>query len=81
MTRTLVLSIRFLGDQYHGLTDNGERPEWPPSPFRLFQAIVAGNAHGDFLPVPIQRALGWLELLPPPVVTAPVSHEGSPLLT
>jgi len=46
MTRVLVLSIRFLGDRYHGLTDNGERPEWPPSPFRVFQALVAGNAHG-----------------------------------
>lgn len=81
MTRALVLSIRFLGDRYHGLTDNGERPEWPPSPFRLFQAIVAGNARGDSLPEPIHRALRWLEQLPPPAVSAPVSHEGSPLLT
>lgn len=44
MTRVLLLSIRFLDSCYHGLTDSGERPEWPPSPFRVFQALVAGSA-------------------------------------
>ena len=44
MTRFLLLSIRFLDDRYHGLTNNGEKAEWPPSPFRVFQALVAGIA-------------------------------------
>ena len=40
----LVLTVRFLDDRYHGLLDRGGPPEWPPSPFRLFQALVAGVA-------------------------------------
>jgi CRISPR-associated protein Csb2 len=40
----LLLTVRFLDDRYHGLLDRGGPPEWPPSPFRLFQALVAGVA-------------------------------------
>lgn len=81
MTRCLLLSIRFLDDCYHGLTDQGEKPEWPPSPFRVFQALVAGNARGSQLPDSIRDALRWLESLDPPVITAPPSRGGRMLLT
>jgi CRISPR-associated protein Csb2 len=81
MTRFLLLSVRFLGDRYHGLTDNGEKAEWPPSPFRLFQALVAGNARGRVLPDELQNALRWIESLPPPVITAPEAKPGRTLLT
>ena len=39
----LCISIRFLGGAFHGRADHGE-PEWPPSPLRLYQAIVAASA-------------------------------------
>lgn len=76
-----LLSIRFLDDRYHGLTDNGEKPEWPPSPFRVFQALVAGNARGRELPDPIENALRWLESLAPPDIIAPQAQPGPVLLT
>lgn len=81
MIRIFHLSIRFLDDRYHGRTDNGEKAEWPPSPFRVFQALVAGNVHGLTLPESISSALTWLELLAPPdIITAP-THPGQVLLT
>ena len=81
MTRFLLLSIRFLDDCYHGRTDNGNRAEWPPSPFRVFQALVAGNARGSHLPQPVSSALRWLESLGPPIITAPAAREGRAVLT
>lgn len=79
--RYLLVSVRFLGDRYHGLTDNGESPEWPPSPFRLFQALVAGVAAGVEIPERVGRAMEWLEELPAPVIIAPRTTAGRPLLT
>jgi CRISPR-associated protein Csb2 len=76
-----MISVRFLDDRYHGLTDNGESAEWPPSPFRLFQALVAGSARGQDVPGGVSSALCWLELLDPPVIGAPRRLEGRPLLT
>jgi CRISPR-associated protein Csb2 len=81
MTKYLLLSIRFLGDSYHGLTDNGESAEWPPSPFRVFQALVAGNARGPTLSEPFRNALGWLESLDPPNIITPQAQTGRTLLT
>ena len=57
MTRILLLSVRFLDDCYHGLIDNGDKGEWPPSPFRVFQALVAGNAHRTTIPASTHNAL------------------------
>lgn len=62
MTRVLLLSIRFLDDCYHGLTDNGERSEWPPSPFRVFQALLAGNAQRTMSCGVMQNATGCLHV-------------------
>lgn len=81
MTRFLLLAIRFLDDRYHGLTDNGERAEWPPSPFRVFQALVAGNARGPTISESIRSALFWLESLDPPDIITPQAQPGQVLLT
>ena len=73
----LCISIRFLDGAFHGRADQGE-PEWPPSPLRLYQAIVAASAarwnerrglrHAE-------PALQWFEQLPPPVIAAPPVRE------
>jgi CRISPR-associated protein Csb2 len=81
MTRFLLLSIRFLNDRYHGLTQNGEKAEWPPSPFRVFQALIAGNARGPKLSESVRNALHWLESLDPPDIIAPQAQQGRVLLT
>ncbi|MEO2092139.1 MAG: type I-U CRISPR-associated protein Csb2, partial [Gemmataceae bacterium] len=73
MTDALRFTVRFLQPYCHGHGDGGE-PEWPPSPLRLFQALVAASAARwnerqrlDYA-VP---ALNWLELLNSPEVVAP----------
>lgn len=66
----LLIAVRFHDGRYHG------RPEWPPSPARLFQALVSGAARGGKLNEEDARALGWLETLQPPVVAAPAMRRG-----
>jgi len=71
----LCLSIRFLDGAFHGRADQGE-PEWPPSPLRLFQALVAAAAARWNERRAISHAapaLRWLESLPPPRIVAPAS--------
>ena len=61
---TLRITVEWLDARYHGR-------EWPPAPFRLYQAMLAGyarTARGD--PV-LEAAMRHLETLPPPAVTAP----------
>jgi CRISPR-associated protein Csb2 len=53
----LVLEARFLAGTYGGM-------EWPPSPFRLLQAVVAGCRGTD------HPGLTWLEQQPAPFVLA-----------
>jgi CRISPR-associated protein Csb2 len=73
MSSFLCISIRFLQPYAHGRDENGE-PEWPPSPLRVVQALVAASAGqwnerrtlNHAIP-----ALRWLEsLLPPQIVAA-----------
>lgn len=40
---SLCVSVRFLTSSYHGRGD-GSEPEWPPSPLRLYQALVSAAA-------------------------------------
>jgi CRISPR-associated protein Csb2 len=80
----LVITIRFLSDRYHGRTDNGRAPEWPPSPLRLYQAILAGAA-GRWHDSPIRNrevaAFEWFQTLGEPAgIVAPAFHHGRPLL-
>ena len=53
----LVLEARFLAGSYGGV-------EWPPAPFRLLQAIVAGCRSI------VAPGLDWLEQQPPPFILA-----------
>ena len=39
-SRALLIEVRLLDGRYHGAGD------WPPAPFRLFQALVAGAYGG-----------------------------------
>lgn len=77
MPHSLVIAIRFHEGRYHGQGDgfNGAGG-WPPSPGRLFQALVAGAARGATLPAEDERALKWLERLDPPRISAPAARCG-----
>lgn len=86
----LLLTVRFLDNRYHGLMTTVGPPEWPPSPFRLFQALVAGVARrgelvvGEDIPENVNftstgQALGWLQRHSssrPPVIIGPKSRRG-----
>jgi CRISPR-associated protein Csb2 len=75
MTRHLVLSFRFLSPWFHGRGDEGA-PEWPPSPLRAFQAVVAAAARAGTLES-TRGALSWLEQRTPPLIIAPEAHEST----
>lgn len=80
MPSYLHISVTFLDPAFHGRGDGGE-PEWPPSPLRLFQALVAAAAARwgerqrlDYAVL----ALRWLEAQPPPLIVAPAAKAGTP---
>jgi CRISPR-associated protein Csb2 len=72
MNAVLCLTVRFLDPvpRFHGRGADGD-PEWPPSPLRLFQALVSASASrwpgNNFLEIPMP-ALRWLETIQPSVV-------------
>lgn len=72
MAAALHLTVRFLTDRYHGC-------DWPPSPARLFQALVAGGKTGapskDWNSKH-ESALKWLEGLGPPEIFARSQRTG-----
>ncbi len=74
--RHLLLTVHFLADRYHGLLDRTGPPEWPPSPYRLFCALVAGVARRSDLGADVGKALAWLETLEPPIIVAPPAKTG-----
>ena len=67
----LAIHVHLLDDRWHGL------PEWPPAPFRLFQALVAAAAQGEQVAERDAEALRWLEARPAPLILAPVSIPGT----
>ena len=76
MSSRLCFTIRYLQPCFHGRGDAG-RPEWPPSPLRLFQALVAAAAGRWNERVSLNRsiaALHWFEKLPVPEIIAPDGH-------
>jgi len=77
-----IISVTFLNGTFHGRSD-GRSPEWPPSPMRLFQALVAvaGTRWQTEFPEQVQVALDWLASQPPPVIYAPTYHVGTPYQT
>jgi CRISPR-associated protein Csb2 len=70
MHRVLLLSVRLHDGGYNGAGD------WPPSPARLFQALVAGTARGQTIADQPKAALCWLESLDAPIIAAPTSRAG-----
>lgn len=66
----LLIEVRFHRGQYHG------HPDWPPSPARLFQALLAGASKGSETPQESLESLKWLENLPPPLIHAPRASRG-----
>jgi CRISPR-associated protein Csb2 len=80
----LCIEAHFLGGRYHGRTsDRVGRDfiaEWPPNPYRLFQALVcAGNLgfrRTEFSDLKI-AALRWLERRPAPQIIVPAVRAAS----
>jgi CRISPR-associated protein Csb2 len=70
MSQALLVAIRFHDGRYHG------KPDWPPSPARLFQALVAGAARGEMIANEDRRAFVWLESLEAPLIAAPPMRAG-----
>jgi CRISPR-associated protein Csb2 len=63
-----LIEVGLLHDRWHAVGD------WPPSPFRLFQALVAGAYGGRWAAEDCaskDAAFRWLEGLPPPRIAAP----------
>ncbi len=78
MSSYFCLSVTLHDSSFHGRRDDGV-PEWPPSPLRAFQALVAAAAprsERQFDPQDI-AALEWLEGLDPPEVLAPIGRTAS----
>jgi CRISPR-associated protein Csb2 len=73
MSNALLISVRFHEGRYHGAGD------WPPSPARLFQALIAGAGLQGPLQIEQVDALKWLETMPPPIMAAPAIRKGQPL--
>lgn len=72
MRAFLCISVRFLQPYCHGRDDNAD-PEWPPSPLRMLQALVAASAgrwNERCELVSAAPALRWLEALPAPEIVA-----------
>jgi len=71
MSHRLRISVSFLTGRYHG-------EEWPPSPARLFQALVAGATAGCRVRgwSAAEPAMRWLERLAPPEIVAPEAELG-----
>ncbi len=63
--RLLIIAVHMMDGRYHGMGD------WPPSPFRLFQALVAATHLGRCPTDTELKALVWLENLEPPLIAAP----------
>jgi len=79
MTRHFCISIVFLDSLYHGKQDHDE-PEWPPSPMRLFQALLAGARIGCRnieWSEPKAAAFRWLAQREPPLIIAPAARRTS----
>jgi CRISPR-associated protein Csb2 len=76
MSESLCITVTFLDRRFHGRGDAGQ-PEWPPSPLRLMQAVVAANARQVGINGELEHALAWLEQQKPPVIVAPTHVRGA----
>lgn len=80
MSRHLCISVTFLDSLFHGMGDH-DQPEWPPSPMRLFQALLAGSNTGcrsrEWTDAKA-RAYGWLEERQAPTIITPAARRATP---
>lgn len=80
----LCISVHFLLGCYHGRIERDRVAEWPPSPLRLFQTLVASAYRGlgeSALPDAQEAALRWLEKkceCDPPVIVASEHRTAEP---
>ena len=73
MTSHLCMSVTLLDSLFHGKGD-ADQPQWPPSPMRLFQAILAGSRSGYYnrsWSDSKAKAFSWLEQQNAPMIIAP----------
>ncbi len=77
MSNYVRIAVTFLDPMFHGRGDGGE-PEWPPSPLRLMQAIVAANAGEIGTGGDLDGALAWLEAQDAPLIVAPHGQRAEP---
>jgi len=72
MGEALLIEVALYQPYWHGAK------EWPPSPLRLFQALLAGVGLGcgEALETEELAALEWLAAQAPPTVHAPRSRSG-----
>lgn len=79
MSVHLCISVTLLDDLFHGCRD-GDEPEWPPSPMRLFQALLAGSRlacrNGEWNGEKAE-AFRWLERQEPPTIITPEAQPAS----
>jgi len=73
--RSLVIEVRLHDVRYEAAGS------WPPSPWRLFQALLAGAANGSALADSHAEALEWLQSLSPPTIAVPGAVRGETRLT
>jgi len=67
----LILCVFFLNNRYEA------EGSWPPSPGRLFQALLAGATCGSLLERRFECALAQIEALDPPSIAAPFARRGA----
>ena len=81
MLTYFCISIRLLDRTFHGRKDRS-LPEWPPSPLRAYQALVAAASRmkeNGLGASGVRSALTWLERRPTPsLIIAPQAHSSSP---
>ncbi|MGA7236616.1 MAG: type I-U CRISPR-associated protein Csb2 [Bryobacteraceae bacterium] len=70
----ICITARWLDERYHGQLSRTGPSEWPPSPFRLFEALVSGVARRGELAGQAGKSLEWLQGLAPPIIVAPQSR-------
>lgn len=79
MSEHLVITVSLVTGRFHGRGQNG-KPEWPPSPFRLFQALVAGAAHTTTIEE-VRATLQWLEEQGVDTILTPPAYTGKEVTT
>lgn len=82
--RWLCIEAHFLAGRYHGRRSERERTyfphEWPPNPYRLFQALIAAGNIGfrrtEFSDAK-KEALRWLERREAPEIICPAARRAT----